>query len=258
VTAIFLHGNLLHILFNSYALYYLGRITEFVFAPGRFLLIYFASGVMGNVLTHFLYPNVFSIGASGSVFGLVGILFAIGLRKDHPRYLTSVTGTALLPMIVINLVFGFTVPGINNAAHLGGLATGFLLGMLLKPYPLRSIQQIRFWKIVQWVIIGIVVFCLGLALFTARPPVQVVMQFHQSYAAMLERFRSASEPDQFRYYISMLQPYDSRTENLTQQARAFLDSQYRDPNLNQLWMLFNQWELEILEQYKGLLQMREQ
>lgn len=256
VSAIFLHGNLLHILFNSYALYYFGQIVEYIFSPGRFLMIYFVTGVVGNILTHLFLPGVFSVGASGSVFGLVGVLFAIGIRKDHPRYLTPVTGTALLPMIVINLIFGFTVPGINNAAHLGGLATGFILGLLLKPMPPQQIEWIRFWKAVQWVIIGIVALCLGFVLFSFTPPLEMIIRYHNTYLEMLDKFQDTSTLSQFDYYINLLQPFDRDTENLKEQAIGYVESRGRNPNLDQLYRQFTLWRDQILQQYGNRLQMR--
>ncbi|MGJ8454637.1 rhomboid family intramembrane serine protease [Pseudothermotoga sp. U03pept] len=142
VTAIFVHGGLLHLLFNSYALFYFGNIVESVYGVEKFIFVYLITGVAGNVATHFLYYKAISVGASGSIFGLVGVLFALGFRRDTPFFMRQFTGYALLPMILFNIIYGF-IPGsgINNAAHVGGFATGMLLGYFLTPRPAYA-----FWK----------------------------------------------------------------------------------------------------------------
>ncbi|KUK03809.1 MAG: Rhomboid family protein [Thermotoga sp. 50_1627] len=136
VTAIFVHGGILHLLFNSYALFYFGTIVESIYGPEKFVVLYLLSGLVGNVATHLLYYKSVSVGASGAIFGLVGVLFILGFKRDAPFYVRSVTGYALLPMIIFNVVYGFLPgSGINNAAHLGGFFTGILMGYLIKPVP---------------------------------------------------------------------------------------------------------------------------
>ncbi|MCD6550932.1 rhomboid family intramembrane serine protease [Thermotoga sp.] len=144
ITALFVHGGILHILFNSYALYYFGLIVEDIYGTEKFLFSYFFTGVIGNIATHIFYHDTISVGASGAIFGLIGVLFAAGLRKDTPFFMRPVTGASLLPIILINVVYGF-LPGtnINNAAHLGGFLTGMLLGYTMKPF---SWKRRALWK----------------------------------------------------------------------------------------------------------------
>ena len=128
-TAMFVHGGILHLLFNMYALYYLGNLVEYTYGVWRFLVFYFASGFVGNVATQIFYKSSISLGASGAIFGLAGVLLSAGFRSDTPIFLRPYTGAALLPMVIFNIVYGF-IPGsgINNAAHIGGLITGMIFG----------------------------------------------------------------------------------------------------------------------------------
>jgi len=156
ITALFVHGGILHILFNMYALYYLGNLVEFTYGVWRFLTFYFASGIVGNIATQIFYPTSISLGASGAIFGLAGVLLTAGFRSDTPIFIRGYTGISLLPMIIFNIIYGF-IPGsgINNAAHIGGLLTGMIFGYLVKvPYypdvPLRELlfraKSSDFWK----------------------------------------------------------------------------------------------------------------
>lgn len=135
LTAVFLHAGLMHLAFNGWALFSVGRDMESLLGSVRFTAIYLLSGLAGNVAYYLLGPNVPSLGASGAIFGLIGAEAAFFLRN---RPLFGRFGGQRLAnlaiMIGINLVFGFTVPGINNIAHLGGLLTGFALGYVMAPH----------------------------------------------------------------------------------------------------------------------------
>ncbi|SHH15628.1 rhomboid family intramembrane serine protease [Thermosipho atlanticus] len=157
ITAMFVHGGFLHLLFNMYALYYLGRIVEGIYGTDKFLSFYFVSGLIGNIATQLFYYNSLSVGASGAIFGLVGVLFAAGFRKDTPYILKPLTGTVFLPMILINILFGF-MPGtnINNAAHIGGFLTGMILGYLI---PLRdySLKSRKIWRNLRIIFVATII-----------------------------------------------------------------------------------------------------
>ncbi len=134
LTAMFLHIGLQHIAFNAWALFSLGRDVEAFYGSLRFTVLYFVAGLAGNVMYYLLGPDILSAGASGAVFGMVGSQAAFFLLN---RELFGSFGRERLAnlavLIGINLIFGFTVPGINNLAHLGGLVSGFLLGLALTP-----------------------------------------------------------------------------------------------------------------------------
>lgn len=156
ITAMFMHGGFLHLAFNMYALYILGSYAEGIYGGYRFLVYYLVSGIVGNIATHVFYYNSLSVGASGAIFGLVGALFGAGFRKDTPFFLRPITGSALLPMIIINVALGF-IPGsgINNAAHIGGLLTGIVLGYFIPVY--HSYRSDKIWKFLAYILVGIVI-----------------------------------------------------------------------------------------------------
>jgi rhomboid protease GluP len=134
ISPIFLHASLTHLAFNAYALYVLGRDTEGIYGHVWFTVIYFLSGIAGNVAWYVLGSADPSVGASGAIFGLVGAeaAFFVMNRALFGAYAKQrLMNVAVL--VVINLIFGFTASGINNLAHLGGLAGGFLLGIAMAP-----------------------------------------------------------------------------------------------------------------------------
>lgn len=123
ITPIFLHIGMLHLLMNSFALYYLGPLVEKIYGNFRFLFIYLFSGFTG-VLGSFLFSSSVSAGASGAIFGCFGALLYLG--KTHRQLFLRTMGYNIIAVIIVNLIFGFIVPGIDNAGHIGGLVGGFL------------------------------------------------------------------------------------------------------------------------------------
>ena len=118
-TVMFLHGSILHLAFNMFALYWLGTAVEQALGTVRFLLVYFAAGLAGSagalLLTN---PLQVTVGASGAIFGIMGALLVL-------EYLAtgSFAGQAM-SMIVLNLVLTFAIPNISVGGHLGGLVGG--------------------------------------------------------------------------------------------------------------------------------------
>ncbi len=128
ITGTFLHSGILHIVLNMLALYQVGTLVEYLLGSPRMLAVYFLSALgAGFAVLKFNY-DVPVVGASGAIFGLFGALLAIGMRLG-PRGRTLVSQA--LPIIVLNILFGFSLKNIANSAHIGGLATGFIAGMLL-------------------------------------------------------------------------------------------------------------------------------
>jgi membrane associated rhomboid family serine protease len=129
VTAMFLHGSLLHIGFNMLALYWLGTIIEQALGTPRFLLVYFVSGLAGSAgALWFSSAFAVTVGASGAIFGLIGALLIL-------EYLStgSLMGQAMV-LILVNLAFTFAVPGISIGGHVGGLTGGIVATFALMRY----------------------------------------------------------------------------------------------------------------------------
>lgn len=125
-TGIFLHANFLHLIFNMYALYVIGMQLESFLGKEKYLAVYLLSGLGGSMLSIF-FSNGYSVGASGAIFGLMGALLYFGYH--YRVYLDSVVKSQIIPLIVLNLLIGFTSTGIDNWAHIGGLVGGILATM---------------------------------------------------------------------------------------------------------------------------------
>lgn len=127
-TPIILHIGIFHLLMNTLALYFLGSAVERIFGRTRFLMIYLFAGFSGS-LGSFIFSSSISAGASGAIFGLFGALLFFGLT--YPKLFFRTMGSNIITIIFINLAFGFIVPGIDNAGHIGGLIGGFLASGIL-------------------------------------------------------------------------------------------------------------------------------
>lgn len=124
ITAAFVHANILHIFFNMYALYALGPQIEKFYGRKRYLLIYLGSALLGSLLSVVLTNNV-SVGASGAIFGLFGSMLYFGYK--YRATLDGFLRSGIIPVIVINLLLGFMIPGIDVYGHIGGLLGGLVL-----------------------------------------------------------------------------------------------------------------------------------
>ena len=128
-TGMFLHGGLVHLLFNCYALYVIGSQVESFLGKFKFLVIYLVAGISGALFSMIFGGNYASIGASGAIFGLMGALVYFGYH--YRVYLGNVVKSQIIPLIVLNLALGFFMTGIDNFAHIGGLIGGTLMSIAL-------------------------------------------------------------------------------------------------------------------------------
>jgi membrane associated rhomboid family serine protease len=142
-TVVLVHGSVIHLMFNMYALWIVGPIVEALYGPVRYFVIYVLCAAAGSAASFAVSPS-FAVGASGAVFGLFGaLLVADRVHKPaltrNARNMTMQIGV----LIVINLVIGFSIPRIDNAAHIGGLLAGTWLGLVLVPHGARLAS---FWS----------------------------------------------------------------------------------------------------------------
>lgn len=132
--------GLMHLFFNMYALYLAGSIAERLYGPWRFLVLYLLCAAAGSTASFVFGGDAPSVGASGGVFGMFGVL--ISARAAHAPLLdrrSRALMSQLVPIVLINLAFGFFAGGIDNAAHIGGLVAGLWLGWLLMPAAGRTL-----------------------------------------------------------------------------------------------------------------------
>ena len=177
ITPMFVHINLPHLLVNMYSLWMVGPYVEKLYGSAKFVVFWVATGIMGVVASYLtVRPNIGdgplarflfrsadlpSAGASGALFGLVGVLFVFGIKFRHelPEGFKRAFGTGMLPIIFINLFIGYVGRGfIDNAAHLGGLVTGALLALAVeyrRPGERTSVAVA--WRVLQATALVIVV-----------------------------------------------------------------------------------------------------
>ena len=145
ITPIFLHIGILHLLMNSIALYYVGPLIERIFGNSRFLFIYLFAGFSGVFASYLLSPSL-SAGASGAIFGCFGALLYFAWQ--FPKLFFRVMGWNVIIIIIINLIFGFTIQGIDNAGHIGGLVGGFLATAIVH-FPKKKSWKIQLSALVM-------------------------------------------------------------------------------------------------------------
>jgi len=151
-TTMFMHASLSHIFFNMYALYVLGSQVESLLGKKAFAWLYLGSGMLGAAFSYLINPSIFSVGASGAIFGLLG--FVLYARVFRYGSVTPNIQASLMTILGINLLIAI-LPGSNIDvwSHGGGLLGGFLIGMVMGPGAgyLRSDQERR-----NQIIIGII------------------------------------------------------------------------------------------------------
>lgn len=128
ITAMFLHGGLIHIGFNMYALKSLGPFIENIFGKGKYIMIYFIGGITSSLFSYW-FSNAISVGASGAIFALLGsaLIYSIKLKNKIGRDFLS----NIAQVIVINLILGFSISNIDNFGHIGGLIGGIIISLIL-------------------------------------------------------------------------------------------------------------------------------
>ena len=143
-TCTFIHFGIVHLAFNMWALWDSGRLTERLFGSGWFSALYVFAGLCGSSASMFWNQEVISGGASGAVFGIFGALLAYMTveRGSIPPATLNRLRVSTSTFVVYSLFYGFVQSGIDNAAHLGGLAGGFVMGLLLAR-PLDGLQRAR-------------------------------------------------------------------------------------------------------------------
>jgi rhomboid protease GluP len=160
ITCGFLHGGLIHLGLNMFVLWQAGPFVERLFGNINFLAVYFISIIGASLASLTIHPFLISVGASGAIFGLYGALlgFLMMQRFNMPSQVLSPLATSAATFVVYNLIFG-SGPGVDAAAHLGGLVSGFLCGLALSvpimydPLPRRSVHRlnlIAFFAIVSF------------------------------------------------------------------------------------------------------------
>jgi rhomboid protease GluP len=171
VTAMFLHGGLIHIGFNMMVLMDIGPVVEEVYGSARFLFLYTATGIIGYVLsafTPFRSHLVLGVGASGAILGLIGLMIAITTRRGGASM--QALRSRLVSWVVSIFVFGFLMRGIDNWAHFGGLAAGFLLGKIFADREPMNPGEVKLAQTLGWVAALVLVASFAFMVLHYRDP----------------------------------------------------------------------------------------
>ena len=157
VTPIFLHVGILHLAFNSYALWIVGPQVEKLYGGARFFILYIVTGIAGVAASYWYHPQDPSAGASGAIFGLFGVLlvFSIKYRKSIPAFFSQALGKGILMTVAINLAIGFYIPQIDLAAHVGGFVAGCVLAAAI-PFARPGEAENAVFKVLQAAFITVV------------------------------------------------------------------------------------------------------
>ena len=165
ITAVFLHGGILHLVFNMLALAMIGPVTERLFGSRVFAVLYALAGIGGAVASEWWQPVSIGVGASGAILGLYGGLVAFLLRRHTtlPRDVVSSLGGGAVSVVLATVITGFTQTYIDNAGHLGGLVAGFAAGLALTPVDATSTATLPFRRLAAVAAAGVVIAALGVA-----------------------------------------------------------------------------------------------
>ena len=156
ITGAFLHGGVLHFLFNMYSLYIIGTQMESYLGKAKYFIVYMFSAVMGSLFSIVLNGNTASLGASGAIFGLLGSMLYFGYH--YRVYLGQVIKSQIIPLLLLNLMIGFMQEGIDNSAHIGGLIGGALMTMALGvKYKSTTTEKINGW-VISTILVGFLLF----------------------------------------------------------------------------------------------------
>ena len=131
-TAMFLHGGLMHIVSNLFTLFFIGLFAESILGVKRFTIVYILSGLGCSLASIYWHDNTVSVGASGAIFGLFGAVIALNLMKSLSKKIDLTFLIMSSVFIGYNLLMGLFTNA-DNAGHLGGLFSGFIIGIILSP-----------------------------------------------------------------------------------------------------------------------------
>lgn len=209
LTNVFLHGGLFHLLFNMYALIYVGGLIEKKFGKHRFILVYIITGVLASIASISYNENIVSIGASGAIFGIYGLFLALLISKNYriPEESRQNLISSILMFIGYNLFYGLTKEGIDNAAHIGGLVSGFIIGFAYSP----SFREPKYSKFISsgLVVISLIVVFL-MPKFINNPAGEfqnMIAEFtnNENKALWMYREKISNSSEKNQYYYDRLQ-----------------------------------------------------
>lgn len=143
-TSMFVHAGVMHIIMNIYGLVLASMFIEPIIGAVRFAILYFVSGLMGSIASILWYENTISVGASGAIFGLVGGILAVTLTGIFAKESRRIVLLLFGPYVAISLIAGLA-GGIDNAAHIGGLISGAVTGLIIFSSMKKNLSEESTW-----------------------------------------------------------------------------------------------------------------
>ena len=170
-TYMFLHGGLMHIAFNMWCLWDLGALCESLYGRWTFAAVYLTTGIAAGVTSVAWNPRVLSVGASGAIFGLAGALIASFYLGEFSLPSIAIRGTlrSLVFFVGFNVLFGSMFPGIDNAAHFGGLISGLILGALIARIAPQHDAPVRRASVLGVVALAVLASAVGVQQWRGAP-----------------------------------------------------------------------------------------
>lgn len=206
LSAIFLHGGIIHLIFNMYALYYAGLILEPLLGKRRFLAIYLLSGIVSSVVSVWWQEFTVSVGSSGAIFGMYGTFIALYFTNFLKDHINKELFISISIFLVFSLLSGFQPDsGVDNAAHIGGLIAGAIMGFAMIP-SLIHYESIG-WK--KNTIILLIILTIGGSIQTILS-LKDKSDIYAYYAREMDRFESIEVMALDFYQL----PEDTPTEDL--------------------------------------------
>jgi membrane associated rhomboid family serine protease len=196
LTSNYVHVGIIHLGFNMWCLWNLGQLAERILGRLNFALLYTICGLAGSLASLWWHPMVVGAGASGAIFGLAGASIAVFYLGHLPIAKAAMGGTmrSLLTFVGYNLLFGLT-PGIDNSAHIGGLAAGLVMGAALSKHILVAPEVRRTWARITWISMAVLLLLANAGIrrkypsmpLLANPQFVASQQIGASRRALLQR-----------------------------------------------------------------------
>lgn len=251
-TPIVLHIGFLHLLMNSFALYYIGPAVERAYGSLRFLIIYLVAGVSGSIVS-FAFSPFLSAGASGAIFGCFGALLYIGVQNRKVFFRTM--GSNLLVVVAINLALGFAIPNIDNAGHIGGLVGGFLAALIVQ-LPKRKHILLRLIGLAATITLLVVLYGYGISQteeqhsqYTALQGQELIQdeKYEEAYTYLNEAIKTDNSSNDLLFLLSVseieLEKYDQAVEHLQQIISD--DKSYHQAHFNLSILYANKGDISL-------------
>jgi len=206
LTSNYVHIGIIHILFNMWCLWNLGRLAERVLGRLNYVVLYTFCGLAGSLASLWWHPLSVGAGASGAIFGLAGAAIAVFYLGHLPIAKEAISGTmrSLLTFVGYNLFFGLT-PGIDNSAHIGGLVAGLVMGAALSKHIMVAPEVRRQWARLTWIAMAVVLLAANVAIRRQYPQLAQLANPRVIQAQQLENAKRALAQRRTDDAISQLQ-----------------------------------------------------